>query len=228
MKDDKLIELLAIEFAIFLLPQKLRMYILARSCLAVSLFLLFVAAAFGPEKRVWTLKKDKEGIKVYTRPPLKGTLKDAKAECLVNDCSMEKAIALANDIENYTTWMYGVIESSLITKEDEIQHVYVVIDVPWPFQDRDLVVRIAPHELENGDIGIDIDGIADYIDEKKGRVRIPELRGYWVLSKKKQDLMVSYEASASPGGWIPDWIANLAVTDLPYESLVKMREQLQG
>lgn len=195
--------------------------------LAVLLSLGFVQIE-KDENRKWTLRKNRDGIKVYTRPPLSGGLKDAKAECLVSDCSMEKTMELAQDYKRYIDWMYRLTKADLVKKVSDTDfYLYVVIDTPWPFQDRDAVVQIRAKTIEDDYVALDILLAPELYESSDETVQISKLVGYWQIEKRGEDVFVSYEAVAAPGGWIPDWIANLAATDLPFESLRMMREELQ-
>ena len=54
----------------------------------------------------------------------------------------------------------------------------------------------------------------------KGAVRMPMLRGHWILIPVDggKSTMAEYQVFANPGGVLPDWIANLASKTLPRRS----------
>ncbi len=59
------------------------------------LFLLFSVSVFGQEG--WDLKKDKDGIKAYTKPVEGSAMKAIKATTEFN-CSLETCLAVLRDI----------------------------------------------------------------------------------------------------------------------------------
>ena len=180
------------------------------------------------EAREWTLRKEKDGIRVFTRPPLSGNLKDAKAECLVENCSMSEILELAKDHERYTQWMYRVTKTELVKQVNETEfYIYAVFDTPWPFLDRDAVVHVKAEKMSGEYVSLVISLAPEFYEESEDMISISKLIAYWQIEKRDNDLFVSYEAAAAPGGWIPDWIANLAATDLPFESLRLMKEELK-
>ena len=59
----------------------------------------------------------------------------------------------------------------------------------------------------------------------KGAVRMPFLRGHWILLPVGGGTDVEYQVHADPGGSLPEWIANLASKKLPLLTLTGLRKQ---
>ena len=58
-----------------------------------------------------------------------------------------------------------------------------------------------------------------------GIVRIQKMKGYWLLTDKGNGIVeVLQQCVAEPGGSIPDWLANSAVVDTPYQSMYKLKK----
>ena len=67
-------------------------------------------------------------------------------------------------------------------------------------------------------------GIKGKMPEVEGKIRIPELRGSWKFSLKKDgSVNGEYCLFLNPGESIPEWISNLFLIDGPYNTILKMK-----
>ena len=64
---------------------------------------------------------------------------------------------------------------------------------------------------------------------QKGVVRMPFLRGHWILwpSSDGTTTRVEYQVHANPGGSLPDWLVNYVSRDLPYKTIEGLRAQVK-
>jgi hypothetical protein len=62
----------------------------------------------------------------------------------------------------------------------------------------------------------------------KGVVRMPSMRGHWILIPVEggRATDAEYQVFADPGGSLPDWLANLASKTLPRETIAGLRKQV--
>ena len=97
------------------------------------------------------------------------------------------------------------------------------------FNNRDIVNHINVYWSDGGDTAtLVIDGVPDYIPEKKGIVRMPRSNGVWnVYQVDKQIVKIEYTYGGDFGGSIPSWIINLFIVDSPHKTLINMREYLE-
>jgi len=193
-----------------------------------TVLVLLFAAFISPEfEAKWTLKKEKNGVSIYTRPVEGSPLKEFKG--IVNiRTSPEAAKALLLDLPTYTKWQHNCIKSSLLQKNsaDDIVGISLT-DAPWPVQDREAIVRTKVVE-ENGSIILNMTATPDFTKPTSGVVRVPKMTGFWkITSKGDGAIEVLQQVHASPGGRIPDWLANSAVVDTPYNTLLNMKLRLE-
>lgn len=192
--------------------------------IAILLFAAFVIPEFEAQ---WTLKKDKNGVQIYTRPVEGSPLKEFKG--LVNiRTTAEAAKTLLLDLPSYTEWSHNCIKSSVLKINNENDIIGITLtDAPWPVQDREAIVRTQVVE-KNGSIYLNMTATPDFVKPTSGVMRVPKMTGFWKITPNGDDtVQVVQQVHASPGGRIPDWLANSAVVDTPYNTLLNMKRRLE-
>jgi START domain len=107
---------------------------------ALTLYLLTPATALANETP-WKLEREEQGIALYS-----GTVGDSpflavKAVAQI-DAPAEKVAHLLGDGNGCSEWRAMCKSSEVLAKvSDSESLVYLVLDLPWPVSDRDLVVR---------------------------------------------------------------------------------------
>ena len=196
--------------------------------LATLLIVIFGAFITPHLRSQWTLKKDKNGVQVYTRPVEGSPLKEYRG--IVNiKATVAAAQALILDLPSYTEWQHNCSKSYLLEQKNENDiYGYSLTDAPWPVQDREAIVRTQISENQ-GIITMKMTAMPDFIPAKSGVVRVPMMEGFWQISPQENGIIeVVQQVHASPGGSIPDWLANSAVVDTPYKTLLNMKHRLEG
>ncbi len=193
-----------------------------------TLIIIAIASfAFTTSGGDWTLKKDKDGIKIYTRSVADSQLKEYKAITLVKtDINSAKTLIL--DFASYPEWQHNCSTAKLVKKSSDHElYSYVITDAPWPVSDREVVVRTDISE-QNGVITMKMTAIDDLVGKSKSMVRIPAMTGFWQLTDKGNGTVeIMQQVHADPGGSIPDWLANSAVVDTPFKTLLNMKKRLE-
>lgn len=182
----------------------------------------------GMAQEGWTLSKDKDGIKVYTRATDESPFDEFRATMVLNQ-SVHSLIAVLQDIENMPEWAYNV-KSASILKElgDTVQFYYTEVSIPFPFTNRDAVYKGSYYwKNDSSLLVVDIQMLPNYIEPKEDLVRIPFGKGFWrvkVLDDKRLD--VTFQMVVDPGGSVPAWMANMFVNETPIYTFTKLREMI--
>jgi START domain len=188
-------------------------------------FLLSCSNAFSQGN--WVLKKEKDGIKVYTRRSQYSKFNEIKAEFTIKT-SMRKFTSVISDIDKYPLWVYGT-KTALLCKRlsDEDVIYYSEVNVPWPISNRDFYSRLKIHQdTIQKSVTIIAAAIPDFRPPKDGIVRVPRSSAKWtVTSVDNSTLNVVYIVAIDPGGNFPAWIANMFSTKGPIESFINLRER---
>lgn len=179
---------------------------------------------------LWHKNLERDGITIETRHVAGSKFKEFKATMTVSS-SLATARRVMNDIENYTRWMKDCKESRrarILGRNSGI--VYSVQSAPWPIADREAVVRYEYREsAKPSTLSISIAADPDALPRDSGRVRIEKLSGYWKFTDLGLGRMeVIYSLHSEPGGNLPAWAIAGMVAHLPFETLRKLRMQLEN
>src|SRR6476469_9322552 len=102
-------------------------------------FFIFLPLYASGDQHDWELKKEENGIKVYTRYAENSRLKEVRAVTEVKS-SLSGIVALLLDVKNYPNWIYSCSEAStlsMVNNHDEYH--YQVTHLPWPLSNRDMI-----------------------------------------------------------------------------------------
>ncbi|PCI21852.1 MAG: hypothetical protein COB62_02465 [Piscirickettsiaceae bacterium] len=195
--------------------------------LLLSMFLYTTTALAGD---AWELAKDENGIKVYTRTNTETQLKDFKADITVQ-APIELVRQYMLSLEEHTKWMHERKSSKVIKKlDDKTTIVYSITNAPWPVTDRDAVVSFTVSDGNTAELmRFDVENVEGYVPANEGMVRVPYIKGYWELIKVTAgSTKIVFMNAASPGGSLPDWLADSFVLDMPYNSLNNFRTLVEA
>ena len=104
---------------------------------------------------------------------------------------------------------------------------YSVSHLPWPLKDRDLIVQLTIFPSTDNTFEIEAKSLPAYLPQRKEYVRVPYSLAKWkVIEVNDHLLKVDYTFSVDPGGSIPTWLVNSTLAIGPYNSFMKLREQL--
>lgn len=198
-----------------------------KTIILFNLFVFFFITN-GYAQDTWQLKKDDNGIKVYTRANAESSFDEFKAILTISDGSLKDALKVILDIKNYESWFPDCANPKVLKQINEYHDIhYIETLTPWPAQNRYGVYEQIT-TLSNNDTRADIvaEAKADYPMETEGMVRITEALGKWTLEEKNNELTVTYQFKGSPGGSVPAWLANAFVVDHPFETLTNFKEQI--
>lgn len=174
------------------------------------------------------LSLNKDNIKVWTfHDPENGTL-SYTAETTLN-VPIERAVALILDVKNTSTWAPNVAHAELISQHANNGEfsLYMVLDFPFPLQDRDLVVRGYVKKDAQGVIHIQNRAVTQVKAIDRKYIRITRYEGNWRFEKiDANTVKVTNTGFADPAGSIPASVANFFVEQQPYQMLKKMKAEL--
>jgi hypothetical protein len=109
----------------------------------IIILILMVLPAISVAGGEWDLIVDKDGITLYAREVSGHSEAQFKGVCMVGR-PLESVGFVLSDIASYPKWFFKCIEAKKIPAEDSTPFqffLYVAIDTPWPFSDRDVVYK---------------------------------------------------------------------------------------
>ncbi len=174
----------------------------------------------------WKLEKDSDGIKVYLAKAENSSIKQFKVEAFIEATPKEIVDAVV-DIENNHKWFVSVEKGKLVERISPNEFIFSqVIEVPFPFQDRQVVQNTKVTNLENGVLRIDLNSIVDALEVDNDYVRMTLATGYWILTPTAEGTDLEYSFLADPAGNIPAWLANQFIVDNPLKTIKGLREYI--
>lgn len=195
----------------------------------IFFFCLFSCHCFAQQDTGWVLKKDKNGIEVYTKSSPNSEYKSIKAITTFNT-PLKTILNVITDADSHSKWINNCTRSELFRSfGDSAIIFYEYYHLPWPASDRDIVVETKIRYEDPKSITLISKGNPGYIAAKDGVVRIPEFSGTWTLSLQHDgSIRGIYIATINPGGYLPAWLVNMFITNGPYDSFVNMKKALTG
>lgn len=176
----------------------------------------------------WKLESDKDSMLVYTRVSESSPIKELKIELDIA-ASLSQLVAILNDVDFYTDWVYNCTTSNVIENVDTGEfYYYIEMELPWPLSNRDLV----QHSVQKQDTATLIINMFTHTEstdkkfrEKKNIVRIKEGYIKWkLIPLSRNRTHLSYHLVTDPGGNIPAWLFNMVIEVAPTKTMSKLRE----
>ena len=196
-----------------------------KKLLLISISFFWLSGAMAQGK--WELKKNQNGIAIYTRTAAKGNIKELRVVCELNT-TQDRLINTLQNIAGYSDWVYSNKKSEILKKTDAPSIIYYTQSkLPWPIKDRDLVIELNIKRSPDA-LAVEAKSLPSYLPDKAGYIRVPYSLALWKVTQAPgNNLKVDYVFSVDPGGSIPSWLINATLTVGPYNSFVKLREVLK-
>ena len=192
----------------------------------ILLFFTLFAFIARSQDNNWTLEKDKNGIKIWTRRMPDSKLKEYKGAVILNT-TVDKLVIIFKNLKNHDKIFYKCRPGSVVMVKkvsDDDFYTYMIINTPI-VKDRDVVTHYvfsAPDA--SGAVTISLDGAANLVPIKDDFVRVSKMKGYWkFIPQGSGKVMVVHQAYSSPGGSVPEGLANSASVDAPYDMLSRLQ-----
>ncbi|MCL1864252.1 MAG: START domain-containing protein [Spirochaetes bacterium] len=176
----------------------------------------------------WERVKSSNAIEVFVRPVSGSAIKEFKAVTEVQG-SISSILALLDDTGSYTRWMYRCSEAKILYKKNDYERItYNVTSSPWPVDDRDIAVKsVISQDKKTAVVTITLTGLPEYIPVNSKKVRMTKLNGYWMIEPLGNGrLRVTYRAHSELGGSVPETLVNIALVDIPYNTLYNFKKMV--
>lgn len=173
----------------------------------------------------WELKRDRDGVQVYTASVEGSRHKAVRAQMTVPH-AVHELVALVMDTEACPEWAALCKESSVAESVSVTEaYIYTYNDLPWPVRDRDAVGHVNwSVNPDTGEVGMTARIVAGKVDPHRRALRLSEGITSWRFTPLADGSteVVSF-AHLDPGGAVPSWITNMLLVDSPFDTMVGMR-----
>jgi len=173
----------------------------------------------------WELRKDKDGIQVYTRLHESAGILEYKAISVI-EADLEQLVEIINDVDNYPSWTANCESAEVIEViNDSTRIEYMTTAVPWPLADRDVVLKFTAVEHTEDYFEAILTCEPDAVPEKDKYVRIIISEGTWIFKRIDDDqVKIYHQFFSDPGEGIPMWIVNMFIVSGPYKTLLNLKK----
>jgi len=176
-----------------------------------------------------TLKRDRDGVLVYTCKSENERFKSIKATFTIAHTTIEELVAWLKQVDQYTTWQYNMISSKLLkaVSEDTII-VRTEMDAPWPVENRELIVEYSFLRMDSlKRLKVTTHTVPYKYPASEDIVRVPFSYAEWDVIAVGDALQVTYTMKIDPGGSVPAWLVNMAMAEGPHGSFTKLKKLLE-
>lgn len=198
--------------------------------IAAFLALLLALPAMAAE-REWKLVSNRDGIQVYMAHNDDSRIKTFRGVTEFEQDDIYSSIAILDDYDFYSRWMYLISDLREVRRRSPVDRdVMVKTRLPWPVANRDAGLKLTvDQDPATGAIHIKFVAREGIIPVNGEFVRIPEMVGHYnttPLGGKR--VRVEFEVLLDPGGYIPAFLANFILKDIPFVSLQRYRRVINS
>jgi hypothetical protein len=179
----------------------------------------------------WNLLTDEDGVALYSRATPNDAISEIKGVCIVEH-PIETVGLVLSDVASYPKWFFRCIQSRKIPAPDSTDLnflLYIVIDTPWPFADRDIVYRVVTTiDRPAGKVIVHSTAVkSQAVARKKEYVRITDSKLQWILQKLSagQTRVTFINRTHAAGLW-GDYISTSGNRDMTLHSLKNLKKLL--
>ena len=168
----------------------------------------------------WHLRKETDGIRVYTTEQPGSRFEAFKAVATL-DVPIENLMAVMIDPTSCVAWVHNCVESQAFGPGDfHDRFAYSVNDMPWPVADRDYVLHIRTRgERDTGVILMDRNATPDQRPNTQGRTRVDRSDTRYRFTPEGDRTRMVWIQHTDPNGTLPGWLVNALVIDIPVRSM---------
>ena len=196
--------------------------------LILQLFFCFTLLQTPLAAEEWELVEEGDGVKVW-ESKWEGYSESQYKGVSVIEQPIEVIAAVLSDIDSYPEWFHRCAEARKLKKDDASVLdflLYIVIDVPWPFDDRHGIFH-AQTTVDPVSEKIVINSTAraeSDIPPHEGYIRITNSTQRGILEKlAPQTTRVTFINQTGSSGSMSAFITDLGSQATVYQSLINMR-----
>ncbi|MCF8216224.1 MAG: START domain-containing protein [Chlorobium sp.] len=172
----------------------------------------------------WDFRVEHKGIRIFSSKVKNSDVLGFKGEAEF-PVRPEKLISLFYDTSNYHRWVHQMTSMDVLEKNDCLEYVVrQVINSPWPLQKREMIVRTGLAQAEENAVAVTMTGEPDYLPPNPQFHRVRHCMGLWVFTPTDGgNVHITFVMHINPGSDVPSPISNTAMFEVPFYSLLNMR-----
>lgn len=185
----------------------------------------------------WHLVREEDGIQVYLKKFLDDDVKSFKGVVDIPS-SVDSLLAVIIDVEACPDWIHHCTNPTLLLRKAflEIYH-YQIHKLPFPALNREFILHSkVTRSPETGAVLIQINAVPEFCSEKikpctqlsdRQMVRVEHSHGHYLLEPlDKKNTRVTWTHHTNPGGYLPTWLINRLIREVPFRTLQGLRKKV--
>ncbi|HMT30500.1 MAG TPA: START domain-containing protein [Bacteroidia bacterium] len=195
----------------------------------IFLFCCISSSLKAQDQYKWELKKESDGIFVYTADVKGSEYKVFKAITTISSSGMHEIAASILDASNCKLIYPDTRECYQIKKYSDGNFLqYQLSDIQWPAEDRDGVYEIkSQYQKDGNELTVFINCIQYDLPKRKHVVRMTEGSGFWKIRETRKGYYeVIYQYHANPAGSIPIWLVNIFLETNPLKTMQNLKSSI--
>jgi len=192
------------------------------------LLLLIFSLEMNASGDGWTLRKEKNGIQVYTKKRPKSNLYMYKVKTQIS-APLKKVYEQVIDFRENLKYMEMVDSLSFLDQRKDKRYInYMRFDMPWPVTNREMVMEMNIKIQKNKTLLVSND-LPGYTEPKNSSVQIEDFHEEWTIEAGVESgtTKLTIEGWVNPGGNIPSWVVNLFSVRTPYRFISGIIEEVK-
>lgn len=197
-----------------------------RVIIVIVVFAIQIQVVFAQN---WQTIRNEDGIWLYSREVEGSDIVEFKAETTIN-ARIEVIGEVLRDVEANPEWVADCSFSEIISKKDANNFTfYLVQDLPWPADDRDVVLNTKTAiDYASGSIDVYLNAVNTNQKKNDDYVRMKNVSASYKLQyTDRQHTKVIYRIYADPGGNLAASLVNSFSAALPIETLLGLRRMVK-
>ncbi len=197
-------------------------------CIPVAENIMMLSGSENINYGQWEMTKNSDGVQTYFRwiENTEGVrIRERKGEMVI-ECTVEDAVGIITNAKSTEHWMRNVKESFDITRVNSFEWFnYILFDIPWPFNDRDLVSRnTIKTNAEKDNVMISIISREDFIPFKSGINRLTDYTASWsIVSITNEKVRITFTAITNTPPMFPRWIQDPVLEHIFHKNLINLK-----
>ena len=195
--------------------------------LLIFFFVMSFSSAFG-EENGWKLKKDKDGIKVYTREKADTHIYMYK---VVTQISVKPEVVYRQVVDFKENLQYMELVDSLRFldhQKDRHYRNYMHFNMPWPVKNREMVMELQVTR-DRQTIYLESNDLPEHLTGQEGTIRIEDFQEKWTISEgnNPNESLITVTGWVDPGGSLPVWVVNLFSVSTPFRFISGILQEVR-
>lgn len=190
--------------------------------------LLSPSSLLGSDAK-WENVLEKDGVKVYSMEiPGSDVVAFRGTKVVKQPMDRLAFVLLNNDITTKKQWIDRLGEFKILEKNSKHSVTYSSYNLPWPISDRDFVVQ-ALYKLnhQKNQFALELNSVKHKDAPSTVGVRGELLASLYQLTAiDRNTTFVELEIHSDPKGLLPNWLVNKIQESWPYNTIMKMEQQV--